>query len=569
VRRYWNRLLPEYLFTWTAFFVTLMWALLVHFSDQLLNQSGDYLERFIVVFSLHLFVYLSLFVATQLYINRISPAYVSVTLLITICLVALGRGYLFDYWLYSWEIVEKLRIGFRMRSSLLNTAVSFVIAVVVIANTRRHQMIAGQLLRERARLENSQLVESEQIEEFHESLVRSITNDLKLRVDLMLDKSAQEVLPLLHDLINKVVQPLSRDLSLEKQLWTPDFIAIPKLSFNWSSLLARSFNPSKINYISIPLLLTIIVTPTILIQNSPTEALIGLGLTNIVAIFVGYLFREIFTRRPGNIFQYLLVIFLTGLSMGITSTYLTWDNDSRFALFIPGILFYVISAILLALINGAEEQRTIDELELRLTVDQLLWSISRVRERQRQNYRNLSRNLHDHVQAQFSSSYLEFEKSIAQGSNSKERLSKMIGGLYTSIDGLVNRHMGVEAIDIVIEKIQENWINIARISLKSDPVILKSIEKDALCSTSIIDVIPELVFNGIKHGKATEIDLKLELIDDWKVRLSVIDNGSFEKVESAIGLGTKILNESCISWTRDRSNAQTVTVTDFAFRPAT
>jgi signal transduction histidine kinase len=294
---------------------------------------------------------------------------------------------------------------------------------------------------------------------------------------------------------------------------------------------------------------------------------IGLGFTNVVAIFIGYLSREIFSRRRGNIVEYLLVIFLTGLSMGITSTYLTRDNEARFALVIPGILFYVISAILLSLISGAEEQRTIGESELRLTVDQLLWSISRVRERQRQNYRNLSRNLHDHVQAQLSSNYLELEKSIAQGNNSEERLSKMIGGLYTSIDGLVNRQMSVEAIDVVIEKIRENWINIAKISLESDRAILKSIEKDFLCSTSIIDVIPELVFNGIKHGKATEIDLLLELIDDRKVRLSVIDNGSFEKVESAIGLGTTILNESCISWTRDRNNARTVTVADFAFKP--
>jgi len=544
-----------------------MWALLVHFSDQLLNQSGDYLKRFIVVFTLHLLVFLTLFVATRLYINRMSPAYVSLTLFITICLVGLGRGYLFDYWLYSWEIVENLRIGFRMRSSLLNTTVSFVIAVVVIANTRRHQMIAGQLLRERTRLENSQLVESEQIEEFHESLVRSITNDLKLRVDLMSDKPAHEVLSLLDDLINKVVQPLSRELSMGKQLWAPDFVTIPKLKFKWSTFLALSFNPRKINYISIPLLLTLIVSPTILIQNSLTEAVIGLGFTNVVAIFIGYLSREIFSRRRGNIVEYLLVIFLTGLSMGITSTYLTRDNEARFALVIPGILFYVISAILLSLISGAEEQRTIGESELRLTVDQLLWSISRVRERQRQNYRNLSRNLHDHVQAQLSSNYLELEKSIAQGNNSEERLSKMIGGLYTSIDGLVNRQMGVEAIDVVIEKIRENWINIAKISLESDRAILKTIEKDFLCSTSIIDVIPELVFNGIKHGKATEIDLMLELIGDRKVRLSVIDNGSFEKVESAIGLGTTILNESCISWTRDRSNAQTVTVADFAFKP--
>jgi hypothetical protein len=238
-----------------------MWAILVHFSDSLLNQSGDYFQRFIVVFTLHLLVFFTLLVATRLYINRVSPAYVPITLFLTICFVALGRGYLFDVWLFSWEIVETLRIGFRMRSSLLNTAVSFVIVVIAIANTRRHQMIAGQLLRERARLENTKSVATEQIEQFHQTLVTSISAELKLRVENMSGKSDREVLPMLHELINKVVQPLSRNLATQNRLWTPDFISSPKFQISWRILLSRSFNPRKVKYVTIPLLLSLIVFP--------------------------------------------------------------------------------------------------------------------------------------------------------------------------------------------------------------------------------------------------------------------------------------------------------------------
>jgi signal transduction histidine kinase len=455
-----------------------------------------------------------------------------------------------------------------MRSSLLNTAVSFVLVIIAIANMRRHQMVAGQLLRERARLENIQLVADEQAERFYETLVKSITSDLKLRVDQMSGKSAQEVLALLNELINKVVQPLSRELSSQSQQWIPDFVGTPKVKVQWLALLTRSFNPMRVNYVAIPLLLTLIVSPTILVNSSPSEAVTGLGLTNAVAISLGYLFRQIYRKRRGWMVEYFAVVSLTAISMGIASTYLTRDYDSKFSLLLPGSIFYIISATLLSLISGAEEQRKNGESELKLTVDRLQWNVSRVRERQRQNYRKLSRNLHDQVQAQLSSKYLELDKYLTRGNLPDDFLPKMVDTFSALIDGLANREVTIEPIEVVVERIRENWVNIATISLESDLAILKVIEEDSLCSTSIIDVIPELVFNGIKHGKATEIEMFLEFIEDQKIRLSVIDNGSFEKVESAIGLGTSILNESCISWTRERRAARTFTITDFAFCPS-
>jgi hypothetical protein len=544
-----------------------MWAVLVHFSDSLLSQSGDYLQRFIVVFVLHLLVFLTLFTATRLYINRVSSAYVPITLFLTICLVGLGRGYLFDVWLYSWDIVETLRVGFRMRSSLLNTTVSFAIVVIAIANTRRHQMIAGQLFRERARLENTKRVASEQIEQFHQNLVASIRQDLKSHIDQMSGKSSREALSLLHELINQVVRPLSREITSRNRAWIPDFVSTPKLKIEWSALLSRSFNPKNVNYVAIPLLLTLIVFPTLLLRSSFTEAVVGLVVTNAVAISIGFMSRKIYSKRQGNVIEYLAVVSITGFAMGIASTYLTRDYEAKYSLLIPGTLFYIISAILLSLINGAEGQRTAAAYELKSTVEQLEWNVSRIRESQRQDYRRLSRNLHDGVQAQLSSKYLELEKMIATDNLAEEFLPSMITGFHALIEGLGDHKVSVDPIDIVIEKVRENWSSIAKISLESDPAILRSIEEDSLCSTSIVDVIPELVFNGIKHGKATEIDLFFELIGGERVRLSVIDNGNFEMVESAIGLGTTILNESCISWTRARSNARTVTVSDFAFSP--
>lgn len=565
--KYRRQLLPEYLFTWPAFIATLIWALLIHFTDKILNQSGNFIPRFIVILGLHTLIYFLLYLTTRLLLNRIKYKFVPAALLLTISLLGLGRGYLFEIWLYSWDIAETLNVGYRMRASLLNTAVSFVIVTIAIANTRRHQMATGQLFLERSRLERTDLVASEEIRLFHETLVQSISSDLTSRVNEMMGKSAQQVLNLLHDLINKVVQPLSRELSTRSQPWVPDFVNTPKIRIKWGNLLAQSFNPGKVNYRLIPILLTVIAFPTALLNSSLVEVLLGLGLVNMTAILVGFIFRQIYVKRRGRVIEYFVVLLITGISMALSSIYLTRDYDAKFSFVIPGILSYLISATLLSLINGAEEQRRLSEDELRLTVEQLEWKVARVRETQRQNCRQLSRNLHDGIQAQLSLKYLELEKAITRGDRADEMLPQMLKDLSALMQGLNTPQNGIQPIDSVIERVRENWSNVAVISFHYHPTVLQAIERDSLCRTSIIDVIPELVFNGIKHGRATEIDLLLELIGGERVRLSVIDNGNFEKLESTLGLGTTILNESCISWTRQRDKARTVTITDFAFSP--
>ena len=565
--KYWRQLLPEYLFTWPAFAATFLWALLVHFTDKILNQSGNFIPRFIVILGLHTLIYFLLYLTTRLLLNRIKYRFVPAALLLTICLAGLGRGYLFDIWLYSWDIAETLNIGFRMRASLLNTAVSFVIVTIAIANTRRHQMATGQLFLERSRLERTDLVANEEIRLFHETLVQSISSDLTSRVKEMAGKSPEQVLKLIHDLINKVVQPLSRELSTRSQPWVPDFVNTPKIRIKWGDLLVQSFNPGKVNYRLIPILLTVIALPTALLNSSLVEVLLGFGLVNMTAILVGFIFRQIYVKRRGRVIEYFVVLLVTGISMALSSIYLTRDYDAKFSFVIPGILFYLISATLLSLINGAEEQRRLSEDELRLTVEQMEWKVARVRETQRQNFRQLSRNLHDGIQAHLSSKYLELEKAIAKESVSQKLLTQLLDDLTASMEDIDTRKVAIQPINEVVERVRENWSSIAVISFHADPAVLDVIERDSLCKTSIIDVIPELVFNGVKHGKATEIDLLLELIGDEKVRLSAIDNGNFEKLESTLGLGTTILNESCISWTRQRDQARTVTITDFAFSP--
>jgi signal transduction histidine kinase len=144
------------------------------------------------------------------------------------------------------------------------------------------------------------------------------------------------------------------------------------------------------------------------------------------------------------------------------------------------------------------------------------------------------------------------------------RLSAIISEIEREV-GEINRiEESSENILEVVGKIVESWEKIAKIEPEFKPEVLARIESDQLCRSALVDVLPELVFNGIKHGQATNLQIKVDVIDLNVVRLVITDNGSFELVEKATGVGTQILNESCISWDRVRKDATTVTTADFA-----
>jgi signal transduction histidine kinase len=202
--------------------------------------------------------------------------------------------------------------------------------------------------------------------------------------------------------------------------------------------------------------------------------------------------------------------------------------------------------------------------ELSETVKQMQWSVSRIREGQRQRYQSLSRYLHGHLQAFLSSKYLELEKLDSSAPETTETLHRVIAEIYLEIEGIGHSEHVAEPIISVVEKIAQSWDKIAKIDPAIHSEILERIESDQLCRSALVDVLPELVFNGIKHGKATDLRIELNLLHPDVVRLVITDNGSFELIESVTGVGTRILNESCISWDRIRKDSKTITTADFA-----
>jgi signal transduction histidine kinase len=503
-------------------------------------------------------------VAIKVFVDRIKAAYVPAALLLAVAIGALLRGYIFEYWLNAWNITYEFNPSVRMRASLANLSIVFVITTLAVANTRRYHMINSKLILERQRLELTRSNAQISIAEMDKTLINSIESQLKLHVDEMKGKDRKEILLLLRNLIDQIVQPLSRKIQSEYTPWSPPDGQPNKLRIRWKDVLSQSFRPNQIKYLIIPILMIVIAIPTVSSKSSLSETLWGMVKVYLAAIIVGKIFRLIFRNSGSNPISYLLVILTTGFAMGVASLDLTKDYDNEYALVPPAITVYMIASLIISVLSSREQAANLITFELANTVKELQRNVFRIREEQRQRFQSLSRFLHGHLQAFLASKYLEIEKMDSSLLDNSLYLSEIISEISEKVGEIHRIEGNSEELIVVVRKIIESWEKVAKIEPELKPDVLARIESDQLCKSALVDVLPELVFNGIKHGQANNIKIKVDLIDDDLVRLVITDNGSFELVEKANGGGTQILNESCISWDRIRKNATTVTTADFA-----
>ncbi|MEY3671583.1 MAG: hypothetical protein RI904_1240, partial [Pseudomonadota bacterium] len=85
-------------------------------------------------------------------------------------------------------------------------------------------MINSKFILERQRLELTRSNAQISITELDKTLISSIENQLRAHVNELRGKDAKEVLPLLRNLIDQVVQPLSRRIQSEYTPWSPPLV---------------------------------------------------------------------------------------------------------------------------------------------------------------------------------------------------------------------------------------------------------------------------------------------------------------------------------------------------------
>jgi signal transduction histidine kinase len=148
---------------------------------------------------------------------------------------------------------------------------------------------------------------------------------------------------------------------------------------------------------------------------------------------------------------------------------------------------------------------------------------------------------------------------MAQTKNpSQEYLARVQKDIESSLEQLNNPNR-LESVTLlsVLDQVKDLWSGSVEINIDIQNDLEAAITKEPLTCDATIEVTRELVTNSIKHGQATQVQVRISEIDSSRFSVEVIDNGQALDEAATPGYGTKVLNELSLNWERTRSGDTT------------
>jgi two-component sensor histidine kinase len=559
-----NLFLPKHFFTLPVFISTYSWLNYVHLLDFTNNQGGRYLTRIVILTLLFLFTIGLLYIVSKLIVERISINYAYIVFFAFIIIIGALRGYLLDYYLLLFSVTEVNDAGFRIASSLANFSISALLATIAVGRIREHAQSVQKLMTDQYRLAYVEMVTKENLDEFEEKQVEPIKKQLLSSLKLIKTQSVDQALLTIRKTIDEIVQPLSRNLEELISNWNPPEVKQTELKIDWKKAISTATRPAEVNVKLTPVVLSLIGTPTMVNNYGFVTGLTVIAQSLLTGFFLYSLIKSVISKVFKGSLGYLLILLISGLLQGLLSLIWTYSIDSSFAILILTPAAALVSGFFISLNNSATNQALDVAKNIEKTTKDLSWGVSRIRNEQHQRSRNLGRKLHGEIQAQFASAFLIIQNNQNDPAKAQSMVIDLATGLEKDVEKLSDISIKNQKLDEMVDKLKQTWQGVAVINFEANQEVINNVDKDNLCSTALLDIIPELCFNSIKHGQASEVDVSLTHINPKTILLQVKNNGLVGDKDSQKGLGTKLLDECAISWHRNREKEHIITSAEFA-----
>ena len=448
---------------------------------------------------------------------------------------------------------------YRLVGGPLFTLMSLILNSILVSNYARHKEALVALAAERLRLQVRSAgvlarvqQQQEELSEKVESLIRPAIRKIQ---ETLSSASSEAVIGSLRDAADEVIRPLSRevaegqdDLNFESE---PAAVRV-KSALPKRVVLGEFLIPFWAATMSIGLL----VSSTVLLEE-PLTALLVLAFIFSLIFGFGRIVQVLTIKLEAPTFAAWVIVplvyafplssfFLLKPLMGMQST----DAQIYTMMFFEWNLGLLLFLAQLVQLQRRETTERLEDVNKQLEVissrlSQQLWL----------NRKRMAALLHGPVQAALYASAM----GMAQTKNpSPEYLARVQKDIESSLEQLNNpNRLESETLWSVLDQIKDLWSSSVKIKIDLQTDLEAAITKEPLTCDATIEVTRELVTNSIKHGQATQVQVKISEIDSSRFSVEVIDNGQALDEAATPGYGTKVLNELSLNWERTRSGDTT------------
>lgn len=206
-------------------------------------------------------------------------------------------------------------------------------------------------------------------------------------------------------------------------------------------------------------------------------------------------------------------------------------------------------------------QRTQLVSDLTTTIENLESTISLLSQKEWLSRRQVGYVMHGSLQSALNAAVLQ----LGSASNPTPELIESVRGDIAQALARVGFESGQSySFEQAQQEISKIWAGTIDTKWQVAPNALDALRKNPATSECVAEVLREAVSNASKHGKATKVEIALN-IEDSVLKLEVKDNGSALNTGKALGLGTELLDDVCSSWSLEPDpNSGMILSTKFA-----
>jgi signal transduction histidine kinase len=443
---------------------------------------------------------------------------------------------------------------YRLVGGPLFTLIALILNAIVASNYLRHKEALSLLAAERLRLQVRSAGVLARVQQQQEELAAKVETLIRPAIrkiqETFTSDSSAAVIRSLRDAADEVVRPLSRevaegqdDLNFESE---PAAIKV-KSALPKRVILGEFLIPFWAATMSIGFL----ASSTVLLE-APPMALIVLALIFALIFGFGRIMQALTTRlEVPTLAAWVLVPLIYSVPLsGFFLLKPILNMQSTDAQIFTMMFFEWNLGLLLFFAQIVQLQRRETTERLEEVNRQLEVISSRLSQELWLNRKRMAALLHGPVQAALYASAM----GMAQTSNpTPEYLVRVQKDIESALEQLNNpNRLESETLLSVMNQIKELWSDSVEIKIDIPTELEQAITKEPLTCDATIELTRELVTNSIKHGQASQVEIKISEPDSSRFSVEVVDNGKAPAEDATPGYGTKVLNELSLNWERTR-----------------
>ncbi len=555
---------PEDLLTVLVITGAIVWDFIKHASDPD-NAQGQWPLRILLVVGTTLLMFAIIAVVYLSVRQRWYGPRLIVALIATIAVAALLKGVVFTWGLVLIGLDDVPQWSFRVPSSVTHMTVVVMLLWAAMTDIHLHYERLAALEAERRELTMLREQTRDQLATLDASATESVRARILAGLASAPSSDAPHVLEQLNRTVDEVVRPLSRQLESQSEQWLPPQQERAPVRINWLKALWDGTDSALIG----PAVISVAIVWISLSLNITRGGRL-FEAQFLLAILIVFYPSLILARRGAMWLTqrlppwwrppvFLISLLSCGLLIGIVLRPFTSHVPKPWMYALLGPMFTVLLGALWAFAVSAHRQARATEAEAEMSSADLRWTITRARELHRQRRRALAHAVHGHVQASLAAAIVQLNSALGDGTASQEAVSAIQRRVTDSVASLDMRTVEPSPIAEVLVRTQATWAGVADITVTIDPALGHRLMGDIQTLTTLNDVIPELVFNSIRHGHACVVSIAIIEGSDRTVTLVVDDDGEADPSQAESGMGSRLLDACALSWCRERPEGRTVT----------